>query len=167
MQRREGSSLPTDGSRQTIDMRIVLTVPIHNIVSALSRSNRRTRCTSRPVRISNIFCIAIFSFFVIFSILFVHLKSKDSISMISFQRTTPYYERINKAHVCSFFVRGEYTRGAECPYRQEMPGTGQLPQHNIKNRCYGYVVVLKMISDLSRYCFYDVTAKMYHSANKN
>lgn len=41
------------------------------------------------------------------------------------------------AHQDRFFVRGEYTRGAECPYRQEMPGTGQLPQHNIKNRCYG------------------------------
>ena len=53
------------------------------------------------------------------------------------QRTTPYYKR-NRAHVCSFFVRGECTRGAECPYRHEMPIAGELSQQNIKDRYYGY-----------------------------
>ena len=31
-------------------------------------------------------------------------------------RTTPYYKR-NWAHICSFWVKGECKRGAECPYR--------------------------------------------------
>ena len=31
-------------------------------------------------------------------------------------RTTPYYKR-NRAHICSFWVKGECKRGAECPYR--------------------------------------------------
>lgn len=31
-------------------------------------------------------------------------------------RTDPYYKR-NRPHVCSFFVKGECKRGAECPYR--------------------------------------------------
>jgi len=51
-------------------------------------------------------------------------------------RTTPYYKR-NRAHVCSFFVKGECKRGAECPYRHEMPETGELSVQNIKDRYYG------------------------------
>ena len=39
------------------------------------------------------------------------------------QRTTPYYKR-NAPHICSFFVKGECKRGAECPFRHEMPSTG-------------------------------------------
>ena len=39
------------------------------------------------------------------------------------QRTTPYYKR-NLPQICSFFVKGECKRGAECPYRHEMPTTG-------------------------------------------
>lgn len=49
------------------------------------------------------------------------------------QRTTPYYKR-NRAPICSFFVRGECKRGAECPYRHEMPTTGELAEQNIKAR---------------------------------
>jgi hypothetical protein len=49
------------------------------------------------------------------------------------QRTTPYYKR-NRAPICSFFVRGECKRGAECPYRHEMPTTGELAEQNIKVR---------------------------------
>ena len=41
------------------------------------------------------------------------------------QRTTPYYKR-NAPHICSFFVKGECKRGAECPFRHEMPSTGIL-----------------------------------------
>lgn len=49
-------------------------------------------------------------------------------------RTTPYYKR-NQARICSFFVRGQCTRGAECPYRHEMPTSGPLSEQNIKDRC--------------------------------
>lgn len=31
-------------------------------------------------------------------------------------RSDPYYKR-NRPHICSFFVKGECKRGAECPYR--------------------------------------------------
>lgn len=41
----------------------------------------------------------------------------------------------NQAKVCSFFVRGECNRGAECPYRHEMPLSGELSEQNIKDRC--------------------------------
>ncbi len=34
----------------------------------------------------------------------------------SLARTTPYYKR-NRAHVCSFFVKGHCSRGDECPFR--------------------------------------------------
>jgi pre-mRNA-splicing factor RBM22/SLT11 len=51
-------------------------------------------------------------------------------------RNAPYYKR-NRAHVCSFFVKGECKRGAECPYRHEMPETGELSVQNMKDRYYG------------------------------
>lgn len=43
----------------------------------------------------------------------------------------------NKAQICSFFARGECKRGAECPYRHEMPTSGPLSEQNIKDRYYG------------------------------
>eukprot|EP01018_Ginkgo_biloba_P018433 Gb_38162 [translate_table: standard] len=63
-------------------------------------------------------------------------KARPNDTILKLQRTTPYYKR-NRAHVCSFYVRGECTRGAECPYRHEMPVTGELSQQNIKDRYYG------------------------------
>lgn len=63
-------------------------------------------------------------------------KAQANDTILKLQRTTPYYKR-NRAHVCSFFARGECTRGAECPYRHEMPITGELSQQNIKDRYYG------------------------------
>lgn len=65
-------------------------------------------------------------------------KVRPNDTILKLQRTTPYYKR-NRAHVCSFYIRGECTRGAECPYRHEMPVTGELSQQNIKDRYYGYV----------------------------
>ena len=52
------------------------------------------------------------------------------------QRTTPYYKR-NAPHICSFFVKGECKRGAECPFRHEMPSTGvlQRPVQSIPAAC--------------------------------
>ena len=35
-------------------------------------------------------------------------------------RTNPYYKR-NRPQICSFFVKGECSRGSECPYRYEEP----------------------------------------------
>ncbi|KAL5709227.1 hypothetical protein ACHQM5_019939 [Ranunculus cassubicifolius] len=74
-------------------------------------------------------------------------KAPPNDTILKLQRTTPYYKR-NRAHVCSFFVRGECTRGAECPYRHEMPVTGELSQQNIKDRYYGNndPVALKLLS---------------------
>jgi len=43
-------------------------------------------------------------------------KAKKNELLTKLQRTGPYYKR-NRAHICSFFVRGECTRGKECPYR--------------------------------------------------
>ncbi|XP_030964213.1 zinc finger CCCH domain-containing protein 49-like [Quercus lobata] len=63
-------------------------------------------------------------------------KVRANDTIMKLQRTTPYYKR-NRAHVCSFYIRGECTRGAECPYRHEMPITGELSQQNIKDRYYG------------------------------
>nr|CAD1827620.1 unnamed protein product [Ananas comosus var. bracteatus] len=74
-------------------------------------------------------------------------KVRANDTILKLQRTTPYYKR-NRAHVCSFYVRGECTRGAECPYRHEMPETGELSQQNIKDRYYGVndPVALKLLS---------------------
>ncbi|CAD6249763.1 unnamed protein product [Miscanthus lutarioriparius] len=74
-------------------------------------------------------------------------KARPNDTILKLQRTSPYYKR-NRAHVCSFFVRGECTRGAECPYRHEMPETGELSQQNIKDRYYGVndPVALKLLS---------------------
>ena len=43
----------------------------------------------------------------------------------------------NKAQTCSFSVKGECKRGAECPYRHEIPAAGELAQQNIKDRYLG------------------------------
>ncbi|KAK9120411.1 hypothetical protein Syun_018028 [Stephania yunnanensis] len=74
-------------------------------------------------------------------------KVRANDTILKLQRTTPYYKR-NRAHVCSFYVRGECTRGAECPYRHEMPITGELSQQNIKDRYYGVndPVALKLLN---------------------
>ncbi|KAA8549359.1 hypothetical protein F0562_001043 [Nyssa sinensis] len=74
-------------------------------------------------------------------------KVRPNDTILKLQRTTPYYKR-NRAHVCSFYVRGECTRGAECPYRHEMPATGELSQQNIKDRYYGVndPVALKLLN---------------------
>lgn len=53
-------------------------------------------------------------------------------------RTAPYYRR-NRAHICSFFVKGECRRGEECPYRHEKPTDPDDPlsDQNLKDRYYG------------------------------
>lgn len=52
-------------------------------------------------------------------------------------RKDPYYKR-NRAHICSFFVKGMCNRGNECPYRHEMPdGDEDLAKQNIVDRYHG------------------------------
>ncbi|RKP10518.1 putative cell wall organization and biogenesis-related protein [Thamnocephalis sphaerospora] len=51
-------------------------------------------------------------------------------------RTEPYYNR-NRAHLCSFFAKGECRRGKECPYRHEMPEQNELSSQNMRDRYYG------------------------------
>lgn len=53
-------------------------------------------------------------------------------------RNQPYYNR-NLPHICSFFVKGECTRGEECPYRHEKPSDPDDPlsQQNMRDRYYG------------------------------
>jgi pre-mRNA-splicing factor RBM22/SLT11 len=51
---------------------------------------------------------------------------------------TGNYSR-NRAKICSFFVKGECKRGAECPYRHELPDSGHtgFSLENIQNRYHG------------------------------
>jgi pre-mRNA-splicing factor RBM22/SLT11 len=54
-------------------------------------------------------------------------------------RSDPYYRR-NLPKICSFFLKGECTRGAECPYRHEQPPhekDSKLATQNMKDRYYG------------------------------
>lgn len=51
-------------------------------------------------------------------------------------RTDPYYKR-NRPQICSFFVKGNCTRGDECPYRHEMPTEGPLAKQSIQDRFHG------------------------------
>eukprot|EP01065_Artemidia_motanka_P021767 TRINITY_DN2600_c0_g1_i1.p2 TRINITY_DN2600_c0_g1~~TRINITY_DN2600_c0_g1_i1.p2 ORF type:complete len:307 (+),score=48.97 TRINITY_DN2600_c0_g1_i1:73-993(+) len=51
-------------------------------------------------------------------------------------RSTPYYQR-NRPRICSFFVKGECTRGRACPYRHEMPDGGELADQKLLDRYYG------------------------------
>jgi len=57
--------------------------------------------------------------------------------LLKLARTAPYYKR-NRARVCSFWARGECTRGDTCPYRHENddhdPG---LADQNIRDRYIG------------------------------
>jgi pre-mRNA-splicing factor RBM22/SLT11 len=57
-------------------------------------------------------------------------------TIVKLNRMGPYYAR-NRARVCSFFVKGECTRGKECPFRHEMPDLGPLSKQNTKDRFYG------------------------------
>jgi pre-mRNA-splicing factor RBM22/SLT11 len=53
-------------------------------------------------------------------------------------RNRANYSR-NEAKLCSFFAKGECTRGDECPYRHEMPRDKDDPllKQNIKDRYFG------------------------------
>ncbi len=61
-----------------------------------------------------------------------HAKLKEMANM------KPRYER-NMAKLCSFFAKGECNRGANCPFRHEMPKDRNDPMSNqrTKDRFYG------------------------------
>ena len=65
-----------------------------------------------------------------------HASGANETAQSSFSDAGLMLQR-NRAPVCSFFVKGECKRGAECPYRHEMPTTGDLAHQNIKDRYYG------------------------------
>lgn len=55
------------------------------------------------------------------------------------KRVGPKYER-NRARICSFFLKGQCTRGLYCPYRHERPekaGDDGMAEQNIRDRYYG------------------------------
>ena len=66
------------------------------------------------------------------------VASQKSELLTKLARNTPYYKR-NRAHICSFWVKGECKRGEECPYRHDRPSDPDDPlsQQNIKDRYYG------------------------------
>lgn len=67
-----------------------------------------------------------------------HKAQPPSDVLAKLARNSPYYKR-NRPHICSFWVKGECKRGAECPYRHEKPSDPEDPlsDQNIKDRYYG------------------------------
>mmetsp|Transcript_19347 Transcript_19347/g.47338 ORF Transcript_19347/g.47338 Transcript_19347/m.47338 type:complete len:200 (-) Transcript_19347:742-1341(-) len=65
-----------------------------------------------------------------------HKFTRPSQLLQRLQRRAPYYKR-NAPHICSFFVKGTCNRGKSCPFRHEMPNTGELAHQNIKDRYFG------------------------------
>ena len=76
-------------------------------------------------------------------------------------RTTPYYKR-NRPHICSFWVKGECTRGEECPYRWVEGGVEMFIQVERRERERGrdrgermpmHVHVGQILFDLASFLF--------------
>jgi pre-mRNA-splicing factor RBM22/SLT11 len=70
-------------------------------------------------------------------------RLSDNPELRRIARTAPYYER-NQARVCSFFLKGECSRGDECPFRHpsaediERMNTSKVnPENNISDRFFG------------------------------
>ncbi|KAJ3281682.1 RNA-binding domain-containing protein [Rhizoclosmatium globosum] len=75
-------------------------------------------------------------------------ESVAKVALKSMARTEPFYQR-NRAHICSFYVKGECKRGEECPFRHELPpADSEMAHQNIKDRYYGTndPVAKKMLS---------------------
>jgi len=51
-------------------------------------------------------------------------------------RMQPYYKR-NEARICSFYVKGQCNRGADCPFRHELPQGGELANQKLRDRFHG------------------------------
>ncbi|KAI9485620.1 MAG: hypothetical protein EXX96DRAFT_515049 [Benjaminiella poitrasii] len=62
-------------------------------------------------------------------------QSREILEKLS--RNEPYYKR-NRAHICSFFLKGECNRGESCPYRHELPEENETNmKQNIRDRYHG------------------------------
>mmetsp|Transcript_11221 Transcript_11221/g.14566 ORF Transcript_11221/g.14566 Transcript_11221/m.14566 type:complete len:420 (-) Transcript_11221:3-1262(-) len=59
-------------------------------------------------------------------------------TLLRLARNQPYYRR-NLPHKCSFYAKGECSRGEKCPFLHEMPTPKEDPlaTQNIKDRFYG------------------------------
>lgn len=68
-------------------------------------------------------------------------KNNEILEKLS--RTAPHYNR-NRPHLCSFWIKGECTRGDACPFRHEMPSEvdSNVSQKIIRDRYYGVNDVL-------------------------
>eukprot|EP00913_Durusdinium_trenchii_P027151 g25476.t1 len=51
-------------------------------------------------------------------------------------RMTPYYKR-NEARICTFYVKGACNRGADCPFKHELPQGGELANQKLRDRFHG------------------------------
>ncbi|RWS25734.1 pre-mRNA-splicing factor-like protein, partial [Leptotrombidium deliense] len=85
-----------------------------------------------------------------------HKSQPASDILAKLARSSPYYKR-NRAHICSFWVKGECRRGEECPYRHEKPTDPDDPlsDQNIKDRYFGSndpvaEKMLKRVADMPR-----------------
>lgn len=67
-----------------------------------------------------------------------NVSSAAHAKLSSVARMEPRYER-NLPKLCSFFAKGECNRGANCPFRHEMPRDRNDPfsKQNTKDRFYG------------------------------
>lgn len=61
------------------------------------------------------------------------------------------YKR-NRPHLCSFYAKGECTRGDACPFRHELPVDNELSRQNIKDRFHGRndPVAKKLLGETAR-----------------
>lgn len=83
-------------------------------------------------------------------------KLKEKLQMLV--KKYPSYKR-NQAHICSFFVKGTCNRGANWPYRHEMPdeeekhGKGQSVEQSIRDRFHGVndPLAAKMIGKIKKH----------------
>ncbi|KAM3571610.1 hypothetical protein VYU27_006339 [Nannochloropsis oceanica] len=65
-------------------------------------------------------------------------KAQINEKLMRLSRAQPYYKR-NLPHKCTFYAKGECTRGDRCPFLHEMPTSRNDPlaNQNIKDRFYG------------------------------
>ncbi|EWM28565.1 zinc finger ccch domain-containing protein [Nannochloropsis gaditana] len=65
-------------------------------------------------------------------------KAQINEKLMRLSRAQPYYKR-NLPHKCTFYAKGECTRGDRCPFLHEMPTSRSDPlaNQNIKDRFYG------------------------------
>lgn len=81
-------------------------------------------------------------------------ESHHHLTLLKLARTAPYYKR-NRARICTFWQRGECTRGDSCPYRHETDDyqtDPALANQNIRDRFLGIndPVANKILSSLNK-----------------